>query len=182
MQGEPEQCRGRLRAVDESKAFFRRQREWRESGACECCRTGLAPIVMPGLAFADEHEREVREWCEIAARANRSARWHNGMHAAIQQVDEALQRPQGDAGEALRQHIRPQGHRRAHDWNRKRVADAGGVTAKQVDLQLGERVARNANLGEVAEPRIDAVDGLVAARERVDDGARRGHARARLVC
>ena len=89
MQGEPEQCRGRLRAVDESKAFFRRQRERRESGACERCRAGLAPIVMPGLAFADEHERQVREWREIAARANRSARWHNGMHAAIQQVDEA---------------------------------------------------------------------------------------------
>jgi hypothetical protein len=56
------------------------------------------------------------------------------------------------------------------------------VTAKQVDLQLGERVVRNANLGEAAEPRIDAVDGLVAARERVDDGALLGHARARLVC
>ena len=55
--------------------------------------------------------------------------------------------PKRDAGEALRQHIRPQGHRRAHDRNRKRVADAGGVTAKQIDLQLGERV------GSECEPR-----------------------------
>ena len=82
---------------------------------------------------------------------------------------------------ALGQHVGAQRHRRAHDRYRQRFADAGGVAAQQVDLQLGERVGRDPNLGEVAESGVDAVDRLVAAREGVDDRARRVDTGTRIV-
>ena len=55
----------------------------------------------------------------------------------------------------------------------KRLADAGGVTAQQVDLQRAERVARDGRLRERAEAGVDAVDRRIAERLAIDDGARR---------
>ena len=56
------------------------------------------------------------------------------------------------------------------------------MTAEQIDLQLGERLGRDADLGEVAEAGVDPVDRLVAARRTCPTtAARRVHARARIV-
>ena len=48
--------------------------------------------------------------------------------------ERTVQRLETDAGVALCQHVRTQRHRRAHDGDRERLADAGGVTAEQIDL------------------------------------------------
>jgi hypothetical protein len=94
------------------------------------------------------------------------------MDAVIEEIDQRIERLEPDTGKALREHIRPQRHRRAHHWNGKRVADAGGVTAYQIHLQLGERLGGDADFGKAAEAGVDPIGGLIAARKRVDDSAR----------
>src|SRR5687767_12308009 len=94
------------------------------------------PAVTPGVAFADEDEREMCERREVAARADRSARWHHWMHAAIEQLDEQLERLLADSGVPLRQHVGAQRHRCTYRGHRQRIADAGGVTSQQVHLKL----------------------------------------------
>ena len=103
--------------------------------------------------FADQDQREVRQRREVAAGADRAARRHHRVHAAVQQRDQQVERLEPDAGEPLGQHVGAQRHRRAHDGHRQRLADAGGMAAQQVDLQLRQRVVRDLHLGEVAEAR-----------------------------
>ena len=75
-------------------------------------------------------------------------------------------------------HVRAQQHHRAHFALGQQIADARRVAAHEIDLQLGEPVGRNRDLGELAEPGRHAVrDGALARR-----GARRPRARpARAV-
>ena len=103
------------------------------------------------------------------------------MNPVIDERDEQFQRLEPDAGESLREHVCPQRHRRAHDGDRQRIADAGRMAAEEIHLQLRERVGRNRNLGEVAEAGVDAVRRLAALREVLDDRARGPHARAGAV-
>ena len=53
------------------------------------------------------------------------------------------------------------------------VADAGGVTAQQVDLQRAERLPGDGGFGQRARTRVDAVDRRIAERLAIDDRARR---------
>ena len=116
------------------------------------------------LAFADQHQREMRERRQVAAGADRSARRHARMHAALSSAISASSVSTLMPGEAFRQHVRAQRHRRAHGARRQRLADAGGVAAEQVELQRFERVGRDLDVGERSEAGVDAVDRLVAAR------------------
>ena len=126
------------------------------------------------FAFADQHEREVGERRQVAARADRAAARDGGMHAAIQQGDQPLERLDAGCRRTLGQHVGAQRHRGAHGTHGQRIADARRVAAQQVDLQRVERVAGDRGFGQRAESGVDAVDRLVAARL----GARRS-ARAR---
>jgi hypothetical protein len=138
-------------------------------------------VAVPGFSFADEHEREVGERSQVAAGADRSTGRDHRMHAAIQELDEQLERVQPDAREPLGQHVGSQRHGCADDRHRQRVADAGGMTAEQIGLQLGERLGRNFHLGKVAEAGVDAVGRLVSMREFVDQRAGGTDARAGCV-
>ena len=97
------------------------------------------------------------------------------MNAAIQQLDEQIERVKTNAGEPFRQDVRAQRHGRAHDRHRQWVADARGVAAQKVHLQRVELLARNLHFGEVAEAGVDAVGGRVMLRTVVNDRARRPH-------
>ena len=87
----------------------------------------------------------------------------SGCTPRVEQRDQRVERLEPDAGEALRQHVRAQRHRRAHGADRQRLADAGRVAAQQVELQRFERVGRDLDVGERAEAGVDAVGRLVAA-------------------
>ncbi len=152
-----------------------------EAGGVERVASGHDARIVADrrVAFADQHQRQVRERREVAAGADRPAARHARVHAAVEQREQQLERRAPDAGEALRQDVGAQRHRRAHGADRQRLADAGGVAAQQIQLQRAERVARNRGLGERAEAGVDAVDRLVAGRLAIDDRARRVDARAR---
>ena len=86
----------------------------------------------------------------------------SGCTPRVEQREQRLERLDANAGEALRQHVRAQRHRRAHGAHRQRLADAGGVAAQQIQLQRGELRRAGSRLGERAEAGVDAVDRRVA--------------------
>ena len=144
--------------------------------------SAAASVADRRVPFADQHERQVRQRREVAARADRSAARHDRMDARVERVDQPIERRAPDARVALREHVRAQRHHRAHGARRQRLADARRVAAQQVPLELAERVSRNLDLGQRAEAGVDAVDRRVARRVPIDDGARgvdgaRGRAR-----
>ena len=65
---------------------------------------------------------------------------------------------------------------RADHGDRKRIADAGGVAAQQVQLEGGEVFGRDAGLGKAPEPGVDPVGRRIALREGLDHRARGTHA------
>ncbi len=92
--------------------------------------------VEPRLPFADERQREVRERREVAGGADRPARRDVRQHAAVQAVEQQLDRLDARAGVALRERVRAQEHRGAHDLDRgtarrrrRRASAAAGAAA-----------------------------------------------------
>ena len=98
------------------------------------------------------------------------------MDAAVQQLDEQLERLGPHAGEAACQDVRAQQQQRARLGLAERIADSRRVRAQQVELQLAQAVERDVDVGEVAEAGRDAVDDR-AARDRVVDDAPGGRDR-----
>ena len=167
-----------LRAVDERQALLRLEHDGLEPGAASACAGRHAPALEDALALADERERQVGERGEIAARADRALRRDERVDAAVEQRDQALERLEPDAGVALGEHVGAQQHQRARLGLLERRADARGVRAHQVHLQLAQAVVGDADLGEAAEAGGDAVDDVAARDRGVHDLSRGANGRA----
>ena len=115
------------------------------------------------LALADERQREVGERGEVAARPDRPARGHDREDTAVQALDEQLHRRDARSREALRERVRAQEHRRAHDLVRVRLADAARVAAQEAELELLGELLGDVRRDEAAEAGVDAVGVLAAA-------------------
>jgi hypothetical protein len=93
------------RAVGERQSFFGGQRRRRQSfgrqrgGADQHCAIDL------GLAHPDQHQRHVRQRRQVAAGAERAFLRDDGMHAAIEQFEQQLQRRKPHAGVPARQRV-----------------------------------------------------------------------------
>ena len=179
--GQRQDRRGRLRPVDECEPFFRAERDRREPRALQ--RDGAADAAerRQHFAFADQHEREMRQRREVSAGADRAPARHDGMNVRVEQREQRVDGRQPDARVAAREHVGAEQHHRAHGVRRERLADAGRVAAQQVGLQPVERVGLDADLRERAEPGVDAVDGLAAGGLAIDDGTGAVDAVARRV-
>ena len=96
------------------------------------------------VAFADQHERQMGERREVAARADRSAaRARRGWTPAVEQREQVLERRAPDAREALGQHVGAQRHRRAHGADR-----AAGRRRRRRGCAAGSAAARRAHRAE----------------------------------
>ena len=134
--------------------------------------------VEPRPTLADERQREVCERREIAARADRSARGDARQHAAVEALDQQLDRLDARARVTLRERIRTKQHRGAHDVGRIRLPDAARMAAQQPQLQLLDLVVGDRLGHEAPEAGVDAVRVLGCL---VHQRARRPHAPASLV-
>ena len=165
-----------------------------ESPSFACSRTGSRPACSSasppgrrvalegGLALADQRQREVRERREVAAGADGAAARHMRQHAAVEALDEQLDRDRPRARVALRQRVRAQQHRRADDLVRVGLADPAGVAAQEAELELLGQLLGDRARDEAAEAGVDAVGVLLAAvRGLLDELAGRAHALARRV-
>ncbi len=168
-----------LRAVDQRQTLFRSKRHRRESGGRKGAVGTHRRVAVPHIALADEHERHVRERCEIAARADGSAARHARMHAAIQQGNERVERLDPNTGKSLGEHVRAKRHGGADGAHGQRRVDAGGMAAQEIDLQRRQIVVGDPRLCERSESCVDSVDRLVAVGPPIDDAARVEHTGAR---
>ena len=124
----------------------------------------------------------MRERREVAAGADRAAARHARQHAAVEALEQQLDRLDARARVALRERVRAQEHRRAHDLVRVRLADAAGVAAQEPELELLGQLLRDRARDEAAEARVDAVGVLLAAvRGLLDELAGGAHALPRRV-
>ncbi len=97
------------------------------------------------------------------------------MHARVQHPDQQLRHLDPDPGQPDGEGVGAQQQHRPHDLGSERLTDAGGMAADQVALQLGGLGRLDADVGQIAEARRDAVDGGAAADESFDHGPRRVH-------
>ena len=158
--------RHELRAVDQREPFLRDEPDRLEPGALERLAAVEQLALEPRLALADERQREVRERREVAGRADRAARRHVRQHAAVQALEQQLDGLDARAGVALRERVRAQQHRRAHDLVGIRLAHAAGMRPQQAQLQLLGQLLRDRLRDEPAEAGVDAVRVLAARRAR----------------
>ena len=109
-------------------------------------------------------EREMRERREIATGADRTLLRDQRDDAAIQHRHEQLDHFQPNPAEPERENVRPEQHHRAHFRLTERPADAAGMAADEIHLQLLAFLGRNMDVGELPESGADAVDHFAAAR------------------
>ena len=159
---------GRLRAVDQREPFLRRQCHGSQPGGRKRGGAGLdAATCDSGVPFTDQHERQVGQGSKVAARADRAAARHHGMHAAIEHREEQIECLQPNPRKAFRENVGSQRHRRSDCAVGQRSVDAGGVTAEKIRLQRPERFAGNWRLGKRAKSSVDAVHRRVAGRHAI---------------
>jgi hypothetical protein len=125
------------------------------------------------VSLADQHEREMRERREIAARPDGPAARHDGMHPRVERGDQQLERRPPDPRVPFRQDVGAQRHHRAHRARRQGRVDARRVAAQQVPLERAQRVPGNLHFRQRSESRVDAVHRRVASGVPLDDRARR---------
>ena len=89
------------------------------------------------------------------------------MHAAVEHVQQQLQRRDADAGMAPRQRVGADQHHGAHGGGVQRIADADRVADDDVVLQLGGLLGRDQPVLERAEAGGDAVGDLAAVQQRL---------------
>ena len=174
----------RLRAVDQRDALPSAPSvDRREAGARAACppRRPLSVAARAASPSPISDEREMRERREIAARADASLLRNRRIQPGVQHAEQQLGELEARAGIALRDHVRAQQHHRAHLALGQQIADAGGMAANEIDLQLGESLRRNRDLGQLAEAGRHAVRDRALGDEVIDDrcGSRCALARVR---
>ncbi len=165
--------RHELRAVDQRETLLRLQPHGRQTGAGQCLGARHTDTVDEGLPLADERQREMRERCQVAARAHRAPRRHVRDDPRVEDGEQQLDGLHAGARVALRDRVRAQHHRGAHDLVGIRLPDAARVAAQQAQLQFLGLLLRDRLRDEAAEAGVDPVG--VLAPEPVDERPRAGH-------
>ena len=165
--------RGRkIRAVHQRQAFLETRQQLLGTEAEN--RRKLLRIAQRRIgrrveaSLSEQHDEEVRERTEIAARSNRTAQRNERNDAAIQHRLHDVHELAPHAGMSLQKRIQPRRQRGPHNFGAevirdivgiRVVADADRMTEQQIALQLFELVRRDRLVFEFAEAGGDAVLG-----------------------
>ncbi len=170
-----------LGAIEQRQAFLGGKRKRLEAGALQGFSAGDTLAVVEGFAFADDDESEMGERSKIAAGAHGAFLRDDGMDLGIEQANEQLGELDARTAESLGEHVGAKHQHGARFGLAERLAHAAGMAADQIGLELGEMVAGDADVSQLAKAGVDAVDGLPRGNDALDEGAARGHALARGV-
>ena len=154
-----------------------------DAGARPARASALAPgsrvAVVPGFAFADQHQRRDapaargRRWRPTDPRDGTTG-WTRWLSSASSSSSVSTRMPENPLASTF---ARSAIVARTTGIG-QRLADAGGMAAQQIELQLGERLVRDADVGEVAEAGVDAVDRRVALARPASTTSRAARTRA----
>jgi hypothetical protein len=170
-----------LRPVDQRNGFFRFQYQRLDLCSFQRVTAGNARAGrVDALPFTDERQRQMRQGSQIATRAHTSLRRHERSDATVQHLAQCVDDNSAHARVSLGQRISAQQHHGAGFRDGERFAHARGVRADQVDLQLANLVANNANVAELAHTGRDRIGQLVAGNDLVDHGPRPVDSLARI--
>src|SRR5207245_1155531 len=109
------------------------------------------------LALADEHEAQVRQRGEVAARAERPPGRDHRMDTEVQKVQEAGHEDPTDAGVTHRERVRPEQEGGPHLILTEGRAQTNRVAPQQVELQRPDVRVADGDVRELAKARLDPV-------------------------
>ena len=172
-----------LRAVEEGEAFFGFECDGLDVGLAHGVGAGddftATFSVTPadaGVAFADDDVGEMREWREVAGRADGTLRRNYRMNFGVQHRAKDFDGFGADAAESFGERVGAEKHHRAGFGFAERRADSASVGAHEIDLELADLFGGDADGSELAEAGVDAVRGFAAGGDAIDDGAGGFHA------
>src|SRR5712691_1312328 len=100
---------------------------------------------------------------EIATGTDRTFFGNDRTDAVVKHLTEHLDDLKTNAAQAQNKNISAEQHHRPHLRLRKRVADAASMTADEIELELAQFFGLNANIGELPESSVNAVnDGVTS--------------------
>ncbi len=169
---ERRQCarRGELGAVEQREPFLWREREGLEPGEGERFRRWQSFAAIEHVTHTDQRGGHVGQRREITRCADRTLRRNHRRDSARQDRAEQGRGLQTNARCALRETRELERDHQSGDGYRQRLTYAGTVRQHDVSLERREVVVFDAHLREAAEPRIDAVDGLVSPEDALNRG------------
>src|SRR5208283_240188 len=114
--------------------------------------------------------------------ADTPLRRDNRMHAAIQHFAERVDDGSARAGKTLGERVRAQQNHAAGHIFSERLADARGVRAHKIDLELADGIRRNVQVCEFSDAGVHRIRDAIVFNQVVDYGARavNGKTRSRL--
>ena len=127
------------------------------------------------LALPDQHERDVREWREVARRPEAATRRDDRVDRGVEHRDEQVDDLDADPGQPDRQRVCAQDQHCPHDLVGKRLADARSMRTDEIALERRRLARFDPGIGQVAEAGRDAIDGRAVGHEALDDGSRCPH-------
>jgi hypothetical protein len=156
-----------LRSVVEREALLGRQPHRLQPGAGQRlpARQHLAAHLR--LSFAHQHEGEVGERRQVPGGAHGSLLRDHRVDAPVQKLEEEVDHLRPYAGVALGEDVGAQEGDGAGLGAGERAADAAGVAADEVQLELLQAVGGDDRLGEAAKAGGEPVDHAVLADRAV---------------
>ena len=113
---------------------------------------------------------------EITAGADGALLRNDGMNAVVEHGDQQLEQRGAHAAEALGEHVGAQQQHGADFRLGERIADSAGMAADQIGLELCELIGGDANVGQLAEAGVDAIDGFAGGEDFLNQGTAAGDA------
>ena len=167
---------GDLRAVEQRQPLLRTQHQRRAADGGQ----GFGAVMrqslrIGGRALADQHQREMRERCEIARGTDRALRRHIGQHVGGQKGQQRFDDLGPRTGGAARQRHRLQRQGEAHHRARQVLAGSRRMAAQQVELQLRQLAFGDARGGELAKAGVHAVQRGPCCQGGAQGGEARRH-------
>jgi hypothetical protein len=164
-----------LRAIEECEAFLTFEANGIDGGAAESLAAVEPLAAVDGFAFANDAQGEMGERGEISAGADRAFLGDDGMDTAVEHESEGLGDAGADATVSEREGVGAEGHHDAGFGFRERLAEAAGMAADKVELEAIDGVIGNTYFAELAEARVDAIDGSAIEGDAAHDFARLLH-------
>ena len=125
-----------MRAVQQGEAFFCFESYRRDSGALQ--RGGAIQnfSVVIRAAFADDHLSEVGQWREIAGSSHGTLRGNQRVNFGVEHFAEGVDDVRANAAEAFGERVGAEEHHGAGFGFAERFANAAGMRAHEIYLQL----------------------------------------------
>ncbi len=147
--------------------------------------TGAIPaaaIASRAVAFTDQRQGDVRKRSEVAAGTERAVLVDRRRDVGVEQGQDRVDDDLAHTGESHRQGARPKQHHRPHDFWFDQRAHSGGVRADEGALQFFAPLRRDHGGRQRPETGRDAVHGIVAFCQALDDGRTAGDGLCRRRC